>query len=281
MAIKMEILRNIEIAGSSNLPILLDLYTAKNNKRAPMVIFCHGFKGFKDWGGWDKVAQIFANAGMHFIKFNFSHNGTTPENPTSFTDLDAFGKNTFSKELEDLDAVINWYLSRDEFNFNGDLFIIGHSRGGGIAILKAAQDDRVKKVATWASVSDLGYAWNEELVERWKTNEIIYAENKRTGQLMPLYYSLYEDFISNKSRLDIETAVKKLSKPMIAIHGTEDESVSFEAALQIKKWNTAVKLDLIPQANHVFGMKHPPTEHTLPFDMQIVVEHTIAFFQAT
>ena len=37
-----------------------------------------------------------------FVKFNFSHNGTTLESPSDFKDLESFGNNNFSKELYDL-----------------------------------------------------------------------------------------------------------------------------------------------------------------------------------
>jgi alpha/beta superfamily hydrolase len=275
----MEITRNIEIEGSSGRPVLLDIYRLKTNKKHPLVIFCHGFKGFKDWGGWDIVARKFAENGFIFLKFNFSHNGTTPADPLSFDDLDAFGQNTFSKELSDLDKVITWASENLKEQMTGETDLIGHSRGGGIAILQAARDERISKLATWAAVNDFGYAWNEGLVENWRKKEVIYAENKRTNQLMPLYFSLYEDYIQNKEALSIENAVRGIKKPFLAVHGTEDESVSFDHALQLKKWNQSIKLDLIPQGNHVFGLKHPYTEPSLPFDMLTVVQHTIKFFK--
>ena len=67
-----------------------------------MVIFAHGFKGFKDWGAHNLVASHFAENGFRFLKFNFSHNGTTIDRPTEFTDLIGFSDNTFSIEFDDL-----------------------------------------------------------------------------------------------------------------------------------------------------------------------------------
>jgi pimeloyl-ACP methyl ester carboxylesterase len=275
----MEISRNIQVEGSTGRPILLDVYTHKATKPQPLVIFCHGFKGFKDWGGWDLVGREFAKSGFIFIKFNFSHNGSTTEDPLNFGDLDAFGQNTFSKELYDVERVITWATENLAEKMTDEIDLIGHSRGGGIAILQAARDERISKLATWAAVNDFGYAWNEGLVDNWRKKEVIYAENKRTNQLMPLYFSLYEDFNTHREELSIEKAVRSLQKPFIAIHGTEDESVSFDHAMQMKKWNINLKLDLIPQGNHVFGMKHPYTDPNLPFDMLTVVQHTIKFFK--
>src|SRR6478735_4925780 len=98
--LKMEILKNIPITGSADKTILLDVFYKKNAQAKPIVIFSHGFKGFKDWGHFNFIGERFAEEGAVFVKFNFSHNGTTVEDPLNFGDLEAFGNNNFSKELE-------------------------------------------------------------------------------------------------------------------------------------------------------------------------------------
>ena len=55
-------------------PILVDFFYKKESKKMPIIIFCHGYKGFKDWGAWNLVGEEFANKNFFFIKFNFSHN---------------------------------------------------------------------------------------------------------------------------------------------------------------------------------------------------------------
>ena len=41
----------------------------------PVVVFVHGFKGFKDWGHFPLLADFFAGQGFVFVKLNLSHNG--------------------------------------------------------------------------------------------------------------------------------------------------------------------------------------------------------------
>jgi uncharacterized protein len=65
----------------------------------------------------------------------------------------------------------------------------------------------------------------------------------------------------------------------MVIHGTEDYSVHFDQALELKRWNQKIKLDLIPNANHTFGIKHPFKDLNLPFDAQIAWEHTRDFLK--
>ena len=104
----MIIRKNRVLTSENNKPILYDVYYNKTEKPQPLVIFCHGYKGFKDWGAWHLVAEAFVDAGFCFVKFNFSHNGGTVENPIDFPDLEAFAANNFSLELEDLDRVLNY-----------------------------------------------------------------------------------------------------------------------------------------------------------------------------
>ena len=107
----MEIIKDRSINGSRNKPITLDIFYETSDSALPVVIFSHGFKGFKDWGHFNIIAKQMAEAGFLFVKFNFSYNGTTPEKPDAFTDLQAFGENNLSTELKDLGIVIDYVLS--------------------------------------------------------------------------------------------------------------------------------------------------------------------------
>ncbi len=100
-------MENFVINGQDGLPLTLDI-TWSDNTKAPVILFLHGFKGFKDWGHWHLIAREFAQKGFHFIKMNFTHNGTEPAHLSDFTRLDLFGRNTFSKELEDVRTVLDW-----------------------------------------------------------------------------------------------------------------------------------------------------------------------------
>lgn len=78
-------------------PILADARYIFNKKKKPVILFIHGFKGFKDWGHFNLIADEVAKRDFIFVKFNLSHNGTTVENPTDFVDLEAFSNNNSVK----------------------------------------------------------------------------------------------------------------------------------------------------------------------------------------
>lgn len=263
-------------------PILWDAFYESTNTQKPLVIFCHGYKGFKDWGAWDLVAEAFSKAGFLFVKFNFSHNGGTIEQPIDFPDLEAFAQNSYSKELEDLDNLITFLLSaKNPFYAEIDplnLTLIGHSRGGGIAIIKASEDDRITKVITWAAVCDFGKrtATSGEL-EQWQKDGVKYVLNGRTKQQMPHYFQFYEDFKANENRLNIENATKNLHIPQLIIHAKEDPSVSYSEAEHLNSWNSDSILFPIEKSDHVFGASHPWHEKHLPMPLQDVVQKSIEF----
>ena len=147
MKMKIAIQRNIIINNPETKPFLADAFYPENETNLPLVIFVHGYKGYKDWGAWDLMAEAFAKNGFYFVKFNFSHNGTTLENPFEFDDLEAFANNNYSKELSDLDVVLNHFIAQKEVN-SSSVSIIGHSRGGGISIIKSGEDSRISNLIT-------------------------------------------------------------------------------------------------------------------------------------
>lgn len=277
--------KNILLTDRYQRPVATDIFLEENGMGKPAVIYAHGFNGFKDWGNFDLIAEQFAAAGFVFVKFNFSFNGTTPEHPEDFVDLDAYAANNYTKELSNLRAVTDWVCSAENpFHKEIDVHnvsLLGHSLGGGIVILGAAADDQIKAVVTWASVSRCKTPWGswpEEKMQEWRDTGVAYITNSRTGQYMPLRYQLYEDFEANKERLDIAQHIKKLHIPLLICHGTGDPSVPVTSAYELKSWHPGAELFITP-GDHVFGRKHPWPDNHLPDAMQRVVIKTIHFLE--
>jgi len=269
------------IDGKHKKPILTDVNFVAEKTNLPIIIFCHGYKGFKDWGAWNVMANAFAEAGFCFIKFNFSHNGGTMEQPIDFPDLEAFGNNNYIKELDDLESVIDWVFENDTMQSIGNLKAInlmGHSRGGGIVAIKAEEDQRITTVISLAGVCDLGKrtATIGDLKD-WKHTGVKYVLNGRTKQQMPHFYQFYENFIAHEDRLNIKRAVSHLTTPHVIIHGNDDTSVFIEEAENLHDWNPKSQFKIIEKANHVFNAKHPWESDVLPKQLQEVVDYVIQF----
>tara|TARA_B100000809_G_scaffold266332_1_gene328544 strand:+ start:2326 stop:3177 length:852 start_codon:yes stop_codon:yes gene_type:complete len=278
----MIIIKNLLLNRKDEKTIVYDVFYKANNTPKPIVIFCHGYKGYKDWGAWNLVAERFAEEGYFFLKFNFSHNGGTVQNPIDFPDLEAFAQNNFSKELGDLETVINFISSTNNFenelNSNA-ISLIAHSRGAGIILIKATEESKIKNVITWAGVSDFKarFQVGSSHFNDWKEKGITYIENSRTKQKMPHYFQFFQDFTANENRLTIKLAVQKLNIPFLILQGSDDSTVIEAEARRMHKWNPKSKLEIIENGDHSFGTKHPWKESELPKNLQDVVEKSIYF----
>lgn len=270
---------NFNIPGAKGRGMLADITYDDNNKDVPVIIFAHGFKGFKDWGAHDMVARYFVKHGFRYLKFNFSHNGTTADDPVDFTDLIAFGQNTFSIELEDLNSVIGFAVDGPLMPPVNDIYLIGHSLGGGISIVQAAEDKRVKKLVTMASIDGFDHLWPKEVEEQWKLQGVLYMPNFRTGQEMPLKATLLDDLHHNAARLDILTRATEVHQPWLIVHGSEDKTVSFDSAKKLSKAAKTALLTIIPEADHTFGATHPYVKKTLPKQLHEFCDEAIEFFK--
>lgn len=259
--------------------IRITRYGTKPFGQQPCVIYVHGFKGFKDWGFVPYLGQSLAQEGLDVITFNFSHNGIGTDGQ-SFSDLDAFAKNTFSLEKEETLEIINLCAFTDFFGAHllKPLGIIGHSRGGGIALLAAAESDQVKAVCTWASVSTFE-RFSKPQVEAWKKKGYHEVINSRTGQIFKMGLDILKDVeLSSRRKLNILEAVKTLEKPLMIIHGQNDETVPYFEGEQLNIFANPAssQLRLIPQGTHTFGASHPLTE--VPRPLEIAVDATTEFF---
>ncbi|MCC2591623.1 alpha/beta hydrolase family protein [Chryseobacterium sp. MFBS3-17] len=271
--------KNILIQNPDTRDFLADACFPESEKPLPLIVFAHGFKGYKDWGAWNLMAERFAEAGFFFVKFNFSYNGTTIDRPAEFADTEAFGLNNFTKEMSDFKRVLSHFLKRKEVD-SERVSIIGHSRGGGIAVVQAFEDERVKNVITYAGVSNFGYRFpTGHKLERWKEEGVMFSENTRTKQQLPLYFQYYEDYKANENRFNIQYAAQHLKKPYLVVQGTADEAVAEKEGLLLHEWCKSSELFLLPDVNHVFGGREPWTADAMPQDLSRIVEKTIDFLK--
>ncbi|MTG98331.1 prolyl oligopeptidase family serine peptidase [Myroides albus] len=269
--------KTVVLKSSNNRDILSDITRPANDKVLPLVIFCHGYKGFKDWGAWDLAMDYIAEKGCCVVKFNFCMNGTTVDKPTEFEDLEAFGHSTYSQEQNDLTTVIDYYKTLDGIDAS-NIYLIGHSRGGGAVILQGYFNSDVKGVITWAGVSDFRKRFpHHDRFDQWKEQGVFYVINGRTNQKMPHYFTFWEDYEQNEEQLNVQVAAQHLNKPTLIVQGTEDEAVPLKEAQLLHQWISNSLLNIVDGANHVFGAKHPYEDKELPLHLKQVAEATATF----
>ena len=242
------------------------------------VVFVHGFKGFKDWGFGPYLAEYFAANGFFVVTFNFSHNGLG-KNKFEFTELEKFAKNTYSREVRELDEIIT-AVRNGYFGFANDskIGLIGHSRGGAIALLCASKRNDISAVATWAAISKLD-RYSDRQKREWRNTGFFEALNTRTNQVMRLDVSLLDDIEQNSGEsLSIEIAVKNLNCPLLIVHGDQDLTVPIAEADQIYNWSDKSKTEFLKifGTGHTFDVVHPFAGTTEKFEK--LLAGTLKFF---
>jgi dienelactone hydrolase len=255
-------------------PLLIDVRSSDRRAPRPAVVIVHGFKGFKDWGCFPLLAERLARAGFNAVSVNLSGSGVDQEGRFAYPER--FGHNTFSAELEDLrhvnDALANGGLGQAPASALG---LVGHSRGGGTAILATAQDSRVRALVTWAAISTV-QRWPGQESE-WRAKGKLDVVNARTGEVLPLYTDVLDDVAQNAARLDLEAAARRVSVPWLILHGDQDESVPVEEGRRLSAAAPGARLQVVAGAGHTFGAAHPL--QALPPTLEVALNATMEWFK--
>ena len=247
--------------------------------KQPCLVYVHGFKGFKDWGFVPHVGSYFARKGIDVITFNFSHNGVAGHGE-EFTELEKFAENTFSREVRETKEIINLCRNTQYFGtfLSKPLGLLGHSRGGGIALIAGSDSEDISGICTWNAVSTFD-RYEKETKEKWKRQGYLEVVNSRTKQVFRLNVGLLEDLEKNgRKALHILEKVKVYKRPLLILHSQHDETVPMYESEQINIFGDSglTDLRLIPETGHTFGTSHPFTGSTTALDLAL--DNTFSFF---
>jgi len=245
-------------------PLLVDVRTSDRQLPRPAVLIVHGFKGFKDWGMFPPLAERIARAGFSAVSCNLSGSGVDARGEFSLPE--AFARNTYSAELADirtlLDALESGRLGMPPTPHVG---LVGHSRGGGMAILAAAGDPRVQALVTWAAISKVSRWDGKEAA--WRAAGYLDSVNTRTGQVLRINTDVLDDVRDHAAALDILAAARRLAQPWLLLHGADDESVPVDEARALADgWRAeqSRRFHLVEGGGHTFGAVHPFAGMTPP-----------------
>ncbi len=241
------------------------------------VVLVHGFKGFGTWGFFPWLAERLAGVGIASVVPDLSLNGIG-STPGAFTELEAFARNTFTREVEEVGLLLDALAGGELLPVPPErIGLFGHSRGGGVGVLVAGSR-RLDALVTWAAVATF-HRWDEETLEAWRREGRIHVLNGRTGQQMPLDLTLLEDLETHREALDIEAKAAGVSAPWLIVHGEEDATVAPDEARRLARANAAARLRLVEGAGHTLGAAHPL--ETVPPTLEEAAELTVAHFRRT
>jgi len=265
--------RPFSLTGADGGPLRGEIRSAGGPR--PAVVICHGFKGFKDWGYFPVTADRFAQAGFAAVSFNFSGSGVG-EPGDRFNEPERFRHNTYSNELVDLGIVVAALRRGSLGDPPTSVGILGHSMGGGVAVLETASEPCITALVTWAATARFGRLWRSDQIPEWRRTGTLEIVNQRTGERLPLATDILDDLEGNRSRLDPLGCAALIRVPWLVVHGAADESVPATDAEELAARAPGSRLLLVENIGHTFGIKHPWSGSTPQFDR--VLEASVDWF---
>jgi len=228
-----------------NQKIVGDLHLPPEGSGKPLsfAITSHGFGSNRKKGKWPEIAQRFPSEGI--AVFNFDHRGALEgESDGKFEDT------TLTKRIEDLKAAIDTLTEFKELDSNR-IGLIGSSLGGR-TVLALPKDEKIKAAVLMATpifFASFPVAISESLEERGYYQFPNGIKVKK---------EFYEDFGSHGFREE----AKKVSCPLLIIHGQWDEQVPCEQAeiLYEHAGSRIKELKIIKGANHAFSAPEKSNE---------------------
>lgn len=239
---------------------------ADESSGSPLLLILHGFKGFRNYSFLPWIAQYAASRGLISVRICFSRNGM---NGTAWSvqDLDSFAKNTISHEVDDVHDVIRSLREDDAHSelrsrWNGQLFIIGHSRGGGVAqiVSRELRDRANVDLSRTAVLNSVGtfVRWTPRQRAQWAEQGFLAFQNERTKQELRMNVSYVDDIESCEDRLSLNEACSALGDTLAFIHAENDLTVPISEIIHLRtRTDSTAPLFILPNTTHTFGMTHP------------------------
>lgn len=261
-------------------PVRGDVRVREGHRPDRAIVLVHGFKGFRTFGFFPGLAQAAAERGYAAVTFDFSHNGIGEDGADTFSAMPLFARQTHTRNLDELHRVLDALARGALLDVPATrIGLMGHSRGGGEAVLAAAENPRVNALVTWAAIAGIAERWTPEQVAAWEAGQTVEIENARTRQGMPIDPVYWADIVGNRERLDIPAAAERLAIPWLIIHGDADSSVPVDEGQRLfDPAGPDAELLVVEGGDHGFGGKHPYAGATP--ELRLVTDATLDWFDA-
>ncbi len=207
------------ISFSSQGQAVAGVFHLPDVKKPSCVIASHGLFSSKDSEKYIALGDRFAQKGMAFLRFDFRGCGQSEGR---------ISRSTVSGRIEDLDMAIGFVRSHPRMI--SQIGLMGSSLGGYISLIKAAGEEDIRAVVTWATPFTLGGL----------------EERKGEGEMA----SLGKEFFRDIKTHDLTPALGKVDSCLV-IHGDRDELVPVEHARMIyERLNEPKKMEIIEGGDH-------------------------------
>jgi pimeloyl-ACP methyl ester carboxylesterase len=238
---------------------------------APMgvVLIAHGFKGYKDYGMFPRIARACAEAGLIAHRFNFSHAGmASGDGPFERPDL--FEQDTWNKQVHDLRCVIAAVNGGTLPGRGLPYVLFGHSRGGVTALLAAGRyaDDPsfpAPMGLVTAAAPCFCNSLSKEESDRLLADEFVVSPSARTGQELRIGRAFLDEQLADPQAHDVLALASRVTCAAMVIHGADDPTVPAACAQELHMaLGENSNCRIIDGADHVFNTPNPMPDDAEP-----------------
>ncbi len=239
-----------------------DIRHIDDGRPKPLMIIAHGYKTFKDWGLFPHTGEYFAGKGYVTVVINFARNGVRT-GEKQITDWEIFSRLTATSEIEDLHLVLN-AVCEGALEYYGidtegtSRVLLGHSGGGSVAIITAAERNDVDAVIAWSPPSTFDRVKPEEKIY-WRQNGELELHGDPEYGTIRIGIEPLNDIEINAVRLNVIEAVKRLRCPIFIAQGDDDQTVLPREAYKLNAATADEKSKLLELhgSGHLYGVTHP------------------------
>ncbi|XP_015691253.1 uncharacterized protein YfhR-like [Oryza brachyantha] len=210
-----------------------------------IVVLCHGFRSSKESRTMLSLTDALTSENISVFRFDFTGNGESEG---------TFEYGNYYKEVDDLRDVI-LHFKKHKRDTSG---IAGHSKGGNVVILYASIHLDVANVINMSGRFDL----RRGIVDRFgsdymeRINQYGFIDvGEKTGRSI---YRVTKESLMDRLKIDMKGACMSIGPNcrVLTVHGSDDDTVPSEDALEFDKYISNHELCIIEGADHRFTSYH-------------------------
>ena len=205
--------------------------------KMPVMVLIPGFTGHIDEDHIVGVANAANNAGYVVLRAElYGH---------AKSDGDFFD-HTLYLWLQEAVRVINYATS---LPYTKNIVLSGHSQGGLLSVLAAGvMADKISALLPLSPALNIPAD-----VKRGHMLEVEFDNDNLPEYIETEFWKLSSNYIRVARMLPIDSAIAGFNKPVLIIHGTQDESVPYEYGKNLSKQYSNAKLISIEGDDHCYN----------------------------
>ena len=211
------------------------LYFPKKEGKFPVVVFSHGYNGFKM--DFDETAKYLAKRGIASVCYTFCGGSARDTSGMPTTDMTIFS------EVENLEKMLAYVKGMEQVDGN-NIFTFGGSQGGLVTALTC--DDRSEDIRGMMLLFP-AFCIPDNWTERFENKADIPEKLEFWGM------NLGHDFFESIHGYDVFARVGKYKNNVLVMHGDQDPIVELGYSEKIVESYEHVQLEVFEGEGHGFS----------------------------